>query len=218
MNIYETYYNNLSDAEQKSAPKTLFHHGNFGLLLKSPKVAVVGSRNVSDLGKIRTEKISFELVKRQITIVSGLAQGVDTIAHTIGLSGKTIAVLGTPLNVCNPVSNWPLLEEIKRNHLVVSQFEEGARVFPSNFPARNKTMALISDATIIVEATENSGTKHQAWEAVRLGRQVFIMENVIQSGIKWANSILEYGGIILTKNNYSFILDSIADYSLEPIE
>lgn len=216
MSMYERYYNQLSDAEKKSAPKNLFYEGDFEIMLKSPKVSVVGSRDVSEIGKKRTEKITKELVKRNITVVSGLALGVDTIAHQVGLTGKTIAVLGTPLDMCNPVSNRQLLKEIKNSHLAVSQFQEGTRVYPSNFPSRNKTMALITDATIIVEASENSGTRHQAWEAIRLGRQVFIMENIMNSGIKWAIDVLEYGGIVLTNSNYEYILDSIAEYALEP--
>ena len=102
--------------------------------------------------------------------------------------------------------------------MAISQFAEGSKVYPSNFPARNKTMALITDATIIIEATENSGTRHQAWEAIRLGRQVFIMENIINNGVNWAKDILEYGGIVLTRENYDYILDSILEYSLEPME
>ena len=213
---YELYFTQLSTAEQKVAPKSLFFEGNFSLLLKSPKVAVVGSREVSELGSLRTQKIAEELVKRKITIVSGLAKGVDTIAHQVGLKGKTITVLGTSLDDCNPISNKGLLEEIKKNHLAISQFERGTRVLPSNFPARNKTMALITDASIIIEASENSGTRHQAWEAIRLGRQVFLMENILKSDIKWAQNILEYGGIVLTNKNFEYILDSIAEYSLEP--
>lgn len=216
MNQYENYLSQLSQAERKVAPKNLYYEGDFSLLLRSPKVSVVGSREVSELGVLRTQKIAGELVKRGITIVSGLAKGVDTVAHQVGLTGKTIAVLGTPLDVCNPIGNKLLLEEIKKNHLAISQFEIGSRVFASNFPLRNKTMALITDATIIIEASENSGTRHQAWEAIRLGRQVFLMENILNSNIKWANSVLEYGGIVLTKKNFEYILDSIAEYSLEP--
>jgi DNA processing protein len=217
MNSYEDYFSHLSVAEQQVAPKTLFYEGDLSLLFKSPKVSVVGSREVSEPGKIRTQKICSELIKREITIVSGLANGVDTIAHQTALNGKTIAVLGTPLNICNPQSNFKLLEEIKQNHLAISQFEIGSKVFPSNFPVRNKTMALISDATIIIEATENSGTRHQAWEAIRLGRQVFILENVIQSKISWAQKVLDYGGIILTNQNFEQILDSISELTIEPI-
>ena len=214
---YNQYLDILSPGEKQFAPKEIFFEGNIELLLKSPKVSVVGSRDISLEGQKRTETITLELVKRGITVVSGLAQGVDTIAHTIALQGNTIAVLGTPLNIASPVSNKSLLEEIKANHLAISQFPIGSRVYPSNFPARNRTMALISDATIIIEATEKSGTQHQAWEAIRLGRQVFILENIVQSKIPWAFKAIEYGAIVLTKDNFSNIFDSICDFFLEPI-
>lgn len=214
---YQKYIELLSPAEQKAAPKEVFYEGNFDLLMKSPKVSVVGSRNISKDGEKRTEIITTELVKRGITVVSGLAQGVDTIAHTVALTGKTIAVLGTSIDIATPTSNKNLLEEIKKNHLAISQFPIGSKVYPSNFPARNKTMALISDATIIIEASEKSGTQHQAWEAIRLGRQVFILENIINSNVSWAVKALEYGAIVLNNDNFSDILDSISDWFLEPV-
>lgn len=213
---YSDYINLLSPAEQQVAPKVLYFEGDLELLMKSPKVSVVGSRNISIDGEKRTELVTRELVNRGITIVSGLAQGVDTIAHQVALAGKTIAVLGTPLDIATPSGNLGLLNEIKKNHLAISQFPVGTRVYPSNFPARNKTMALISDATIIIEATEKSGTQHQAWEAIRLGRQVFILENILQSNILWASKALEYGAVVLNKQNFGNILDSISDCFLEP--
>lgn len=214
---YHTYLQSLGAAEQAVAPKEIFFEGDIGLLFKSPKVSVVGSRNISSDGEKRAQLITEELVKRNITVVSGLAQGVDTIAHTIALKGKTIAVLGTPIDMVTPIGNKPLLEEIKKNHLAISQFPIGSKVYPSNFPARNKTMALISDATIIIEASEKSGTQHQAWEAIRLGRQVFILENVISANVIWASKAVDYGAIVLTNKNFNSILDSISEFFLEPI-
>lgn len=217
MPSYQDYINLLSPAEQRVAPTALFFEGNLEFLMKSPKVSVVGSRDISSEGEKRTEIIARELVNRGITVVSGLAAGVDTIAHTVALSGKTIAVLGTPLDMVTPASNLALLNEIKKNHLAISQFPIGTKVYPSNFPARNKTMALISDATIIIEAGEKSGTQHQAWEAIRLGRQVFILENILHSNITWAVKALEYGAVILNKQNFGHILDNISDCFLEPV-
>lgn len=214
---YTDYFKLLSPAEQQVAPRELFFEGNFDLLMKSPKVSVVGSRKISTEGEKRTEIITRELVNRGFTVVSGLAQGVDTIAHQVALAGKTIAVLGTPLDMATPTSNLGLLNEIKKNHLAITQFPFGSRVYPSNFPARNKTMALISDATIIIEASEKSGTQHQAWEAIRLGRQVFILENILQANILWASKALEYGAVVLNKQNFGIILDSISDCFLEPV-
>jgi DNA processing protein len=217
--LYQDYLSKLSTQELSSAPKELFFEGDTNLLKACMKVSVVGSRKVSNEGKLRTALITRELAIRKIVVVSGLAEGVDTIAHTeaIKFGGKTIAVLGTPLNTCTPVSNTGLLNEIKQNHLAISQFAVGSKIYPANFPMRNKTMALISDATIVIEATEDSGTKHQAWEAIRLGRQVFLLENLISNKIQWALKTLDYGAIILDKRNYPFILDQLAECCFETI-
>jgi len=213
---YSDYLSRLSVEEQHSAPKELFSEGDFNLLTTKIRISIVGSRKVSESGKKRTELIAKALVKRDIIVVSGLADGVDTIAHQTAINngGKTIAVLGTPLDKCYPASNKSLLEKIKNDHLAISQFKEGQRVYQSNFPARNKTMALISDATIIIEASEQSGTRHQAWEAIRLGRQVFLMENIVKDeDLTWPKELLSYGAIVLTRDNYESILDEMEHYS-----
>lgn len=211
---YKEYLSILSSEELSSAPKNIYYEGDFNLIYQGVRVSVVGSRKLSKEGEKRTEIITKELVNNNITVVSGLAEGVDTIAHntTINNNGKTIAVLGTPLNKCFPAKNKELLKSIKQNHLAISQFNEGSNVFPSNFPKRNKTMALISDATIIIEASEKSGTRHQAWEAVRLGRMVFILDNIAKDpNIKWAQKILEYGARILRRDNYSSIISELSE-------
>ena len=165
MNTYLDYYNTLTEIEKKNSPKELFFKGDFSLLEFGRRVSVVGSRNVSEMGIKRTRFISNFLVDSQITVVSGLAEGVDTTAHlsAIERGGKTIAVIGTPLVQCFPVKNKKLQDQIANEHLLVSQFPENYSVTPKNFPIRNRTMALISDATIIIEASEKSGTKHQGW-------------------------------------------------------
>lgn len=194
----------LTEFEKKHAPNEIFYAGDLNLLHQGRRVSVVGSRKVSKEGGIRAKVITKKLVEMGFVVVSGLAQGVDTVAHytTISLSGKTISVLGTPLNETYPKSNESLLKEIKKNHLAISQFPEGFPTRPQNFPMRNRTMALISDATIIVEASEKSGTKHQGWEALRLNREVFILQNIVEDpSISWAKEMIEYGAHILTKEN-----------------
>nr|WP_254453131.1 DNA-processing protein DprA [Ruegeria atlantica] len=104
-----------------------------------------------------------------------MAEGIDTAAHrtAIEAGGHTVAVLGTPLSKPYPANNAALLDTIKRDHLAVSQFSEDHPVRKDNFPRRNRTMALLTDATIVVDASETSGTRHQAWEALRLNRSFF---------------------------------------------
>lgn len=107
-------------------------------------------------------------------MVRGLALGIDTVAHETAMTngGKTVGVLGTSLDRYAVPRNRSLQDAIGERHLLVSQFPSGQQTHRSNFPLRNKTMALMSDATLIVEAATNSGTRHQGWEAIRLGRPV----------------------------------------------
>ena len=208
---FEAYKNKLTEVEQKFSPDTLFYQGNISLLQKRRRVSVVGSRDVSDEGIRRAEKITRELVKNNIIVVSGLAKGVDAVAHktAIKTGGDTIGVIGTPINEYYPKENKELQDFIAKNHLLISQFPEGYPTTPKNFPIRNRTMALISDATIIIEASEKSGTKHQGWEALRLGRRLFILENVFNSGVSWAEEMLGYGAEKLTLENYKYLIESI---------
>lgn len=212
MNTYKEYFSKLTDIEKKNSPKELYFKGNFSLLSKGRRVSVVGSRNISELGIRRTKKIVKFLVNSNITVVSGLAQGVDAFAHSTAMdnNGNTIAVIGTPLDKYYPKENKHIQDRIAAEQLLLSQFPEGYPVSPKNFPIRNRTMALISDATIIIEASEKSGTKHQGWEALRLGRNLFIMENIIKDGkVTWAKQMLDYGAEILTNKNYENLIDEI---------
>ena len=94
--------------------------------------------------------------------------------------GRTIAVLGTPIDQFYPAENEALQKKIATEQLVVSQFSSGYPITPKNFPLRNRVMALLTDATVIVEAGEKSGTVHQGWEALQLGRLLFLLESVAQ--------------------------------------
>jgi SMF family protein len=212
MDIIERYIDNLTEIEKKYSPRQLFYEGNFSLLEKGRRVSVVGSRNVSEDGIKRTSKIVEILLENDIIVVSGLALGVDTVAHqkAIEKGGNTIAVIGTSLNQYYPKENKLLQNKIATEHLLISQFPENYPTSLKNFPIRNRTMALISDATIIIEASEKSGTKHQGWEALRLGRSVFILENVIKNpNITWAKEMLKYGAEVLTRENVNFLIESI---------
>jgi DNA processing protein len=215
---YQEYLSNLNQFEKKYAPEELFWKGDFNLLKSGRRVSVVGSRNASTAGLARAKALVKKLVEYNITVVSGLAAGIDTVAHETAISegGKTIAVVGTPLDTVYPAKNKKLFEQIANNHLAISQFKEGSRVFQGNFPIRNRTMALISDATIIVEASQISGTKHQGWEALRLGRKLYIMENILQTaGIKWPFEMQNYGAEILTRENLDLILEWLPSYTEE---
>jgi DNA processing protein len=157
-------------------------------LLSRPAVSIVGTREVSEEGRGRARRLARELARAGVVVVSGLARGVDTAAHLGALeeSGRTVAVIGTPLDKVYPAENAQLQEQIYSHHLLLTPFPPGERVFPSNFPKRNRVMAAVTDATVIVEASDTSGTLHQAAECQLLGRWLFIMKSVAENpDLKW---------------------------------
>lgn len=192
----------LNDVEQKYAPKMLYIAGDRGLIKAAPRVAVIGSRKASSEGRQRAAAISKALVSEGITIVSGLAEGIDTAAHesAIRSNGRTIAVLGTPLDKVFPAKNRALQDEIMRLHLAISQYPSGASIQSKFFVLRNRTMALISHASIIVEAGESSGSLSQGWETLRLGRTLFLDESLAANPrLTWAKELIEYGARVLSQ-------------------
>lgn len=202
----------LNEIERKNAPEKLYFRGDPSLFRQTPRVAIVGSRNATPEGLRRAGKLGRALVARGTVIVSGLAEGIDTAAHraAIETGGRTIAVLGTPLEKPYPASNRVLFDEIAHHHLVVSQFAENAAVRPANFPIRNRTMALIAHATVIVEAAEKSGTLHQAWEALRLGRPLFVMESITRNQqLTWPAQVMKYGAQILSDATFEDFVEQL---------
>jgi DNA processing protein len=164
-------------------------------LVKKRAVSIVGTRDVSQLGAARARRLAKELSGEGVVVFSGLAKGVDTEAlqSAIRSGGKVVAVIGTPIDKAYPAENKRLQEEIYTEHLLVSQFRPGQRVFPSHFPARNKLMAALSDATAIIEAGETSGTLHQAAECERLGRWLFIAQAVMDNAsLTWPRKFAKY--------------------------
>ncbi|WP_170709394.1 MULTISPECIES: DNA-processing protein DprA [unclassified Ruegeria] len=206
----------LSEIEAKNAPEELFLEGDKSLLTEGLRVAIVGSRKASPEGLARARAFTKALVEHDITVVSGLAEGIDTVAHetAIAMGGKTIAVLGTPLSQAYPAKNKDLLEAIKRDHLAISQFPEGYPPKRDNFPRRNRTMALICDATVVVEAGEKSGTRHQGWEAIRLGRLVYIMQSVAQNpDLSWPKEMISYGAQVLRREDLPDVIYDIPSFT-----
>ncbi|RNJ80074.1 MAG: DNA-processing protein DprA [Nitrosopumilus sp. B06] len=198
----------LNDVEEKYAPKTVYYAGLMETPLQSPKVAVVGSRDATSEGLAEARAITEVLVENKVTLISGLAKGIDTMAHQTAIEngGKTVAVIGTPLDKTYPKENSDLQKKMIKEHLVVSQYPVGSNTLPRNFILRNRTMALIADASIIVQARENSGSLSHGWEALRLGRPLFICKSVVDdSKIKWPAKMQEYGAIKLDK--YEDILE-----------
>jgi DNA processing protein len=182
----------LRSSTNKSDKITLYIAGNPDLFRK-PSVSIVGTREVSEHGRARARRLAKELVDAGVVIVSGLAKGVDTAALTsaIDADGDTIAVIGTPLQKAYPAENSSLQEEIYSHHLLVSPFAKDEATFKSNFPKRNRVMAAISDATVIIEASDSSGTLHQAAECQRLKRWLFITKSVAtDTSLTWPSRFI----------------------------
>lgn len=182
-------------ANTDGTPPFLFLKGNVHLL-NEKSVCVVGSRNASVDSMKKTEKLVKALIKRNIVVNAGLAKGIDTATHKTALEngGRTIAVIGTPINQYYPKENKDLQLSIEEKGLVVSQFPPCNPVYRWNFPTRNGTMSGISLATIIMEAGETSGALRQADYALKQGRDVLIPQSAINnSSISWPKKYIKKG-------------------------
>lgn len=199
----------LNAVERVNAPPRLYISGDPRLATDWPRVAVIGTRKPTPEGLRRTTRLARELVANDVTVVSGLALGVDGQAHraAIEAGGRTIAVLGTPLDKVTPVGHRDLQHEIMRRHLAVSQFAPGSTIHRSNFVRRNRVMALLSNASVIIEAGATSGTQSQGWEALRLGRALFLAKSLVDTDLAWPAKMLEYGAQVLTDT--SDVLDTL---------
>lgn len=195
------YPNKLRDAEY---PLELFYYrGNIDLT-ETKCISVVGARDCSSEGLKKAENVVKRLVEHKYTIVSGLAKGVDTAALKTAIheKGNTIAVIGTPIDKYYPRENQELQDFIANNHLLISQvpfyFYEKQN-FKSKryyFPMRNVTMSALSIATIIVEASEKSGTLTQARACLKQGRKLFILKSCFENpNLTWPHKYEKQGAI-----------------------
>lgn len=175
-------------------PDVLWYSGNLNLLAR-PMISVVGSRSASPDGLVRARRITRTLISKGICVVSGLAEGIDAVAHNTALKGKgsTIAVMGTPINECYPSSHDSLKSQIEKNGLVLSQFAPHSKIQRGNFPRRNELMAALSMMTIVVEANIDSGTRHQVKSSIALGHAVGFLPSLVESGFPWVEEAMKSG-------------------------
>lgn len=195
------YPPNLRDAQHPL--ELLYFQGNWDITC-TPCVAIVGTRKPSADGVRRAAKLTRAFVNNGFTIVSGLAQGIDTAAHetAIDAGGLTVAVLGTPITSTYPSKNSELQKRIADEFLVISQVPivrysrqtpHGNRLF---FPERNVTMSALTEATVIVEAGETSGTLIQARHALQQRRKLFILDSCFRNDrLRWPQKYLKLGAI-----------------------
>jgi DNA processing protein len=190
--------------QQAKYPVELFYYKGDIDLLDSRCISLVGARKATVEGKRRAKRLARELVKHDFTIVSGLALGIDTVALTSAISagGRVVGVIGTPIDEYYPRANIDLQNTIAQRFLLLSQvpfFRYAHEPFTSKrhyFPQRNETMSALSEATVIVEASDTSGTLTQARACLEQGRKLFILESCFHNpAITWPTRFEARGAI-----------------------
>lgn len=179
-------------------PLVLFYYGDLSLLDDIDKnVAVVGSRNYSPYGEKMTKEIVTSL-SSNFNIVSGLAKGIDSIAHSacIKNKGKTIGILGCGIDYIYPKENYELIEEVKNNHLLISEYPNVIPPQKDNFPLRNRLIACVSKGVIITEASVRSGTMITASHAVCQGKEVLCVPYTAESH-SGCNHLIKEGAYLI---------------------
>lgn len=178
------------------APPVIFTLGS--LVADDPAVSVVGSRGASPRGLALAGDVARALTERKMTVISGLARGIDSAAHRAALDagGRTVAAIATGITRAYPAENRDLQREIAGQGLVLSQFWPEAPPQKHTFLMRNATMSGYGLATVVIEAGETSGARAQARMAVQHGRQVILTEQVV-AGNAWARSLIGRPGVYI---------------------
>ena len=184
-----------------NSPKVLYTKGE-RIESDSLSIAIVGSRKATSYGKWACEKFTKELVDMGVTIISGLATGIDTIAHKVALDcgGKTIGVLGNGIDIVYPKKNLSLYGEMEKKASIISEFPLASPPLAFNFPLRNRIISGIARGVIVIEAQEKSGSLITAHHALDQGKDVFALPGNI-------NSIFSGGTNRLIKDGAKPLLD-----------
>lgn len=174
-------------------PFVLYYYGDLDLSCNEC-IGVIGKRVPSEYGESVTDKMVNKLVHNDYTIVSGMALGVDTIAHRSALksNGKTIAVLGGGIDYCYPKRNQAIYQLMKNNHLVVSEYPNDTVPTAKNFPIRNRIIAGLSDSLLVTEAEIKSGTMITVGYAIEQGKDIFCIPGRIDDA-KGCNYLIQQG-------------------------
>jgi DNA processing protein len=187
-------------AELHDPPARLYLRGGPAEILARPSVAIVGARSCSLYGAQVARELARELAGAGVVVVSGLARGVDGEAHrgALAAGGLTVAVLGCGIDRDYPRAHADLARRVSENGLVVSEYPPGIEPSPWRFPARNRIVAGLAGATVVVEARRRSGALITADFALELGRDVFAVPGEITSGLsEGTNDLIRQGAIPL---------------------
>ena len=207
--IYPECLKEISDP-----PEKLYYKGNLELLKSERMIAVVGTRNPSSYGKLCCEYMIKKMSKADITIVSGFAKGIDSIAHKTSLitGAKTIAVIASGLDIVYPASNLSLYREIEEKGLILTEYEPGTKPFKGNFPQRNRIIAGLSKGVIVVESKDRGGSLITADLALEYNRDVYAVPGDIFSEYsKGCNNLIRDA----KAKSLSHIKELLEDYNWE---
>lgn len=185
-----------------AAPYILYYRGDINQI-NSLSIAVIGSRKATNYGKWAAEKFTKELSELRINIISGLAAGIDSIAHNTAIKNgtKTIGIIGNGIDIIYPKKNEVLYEKIiESNGAIITEFPFGTAPLSFNFPIRNRIISGLSDGVLIIEAQEKSGTLITAGYAADQGREIFAVPGNIDSMFsKGTNALIKDGAKVVTK-------------------
>lgn len=184
-----------------SAPLVLFAIGQRDIF-KDPIFSIIGSRNPSVFGRKIAEEFAGELIKAGLTICSGLALGIDYHSHNGALKkkGRTIAILGSGLDIIYPTSHKKIAKQIAETGLLVAEYTLGTKPIPSNFPQRNRIISGLSLGVLVVEAAKKSGSLITAQYALEQGREVFAIPSSIHNPLaKGTHSLIKQGAKLVEK-------------------
>lgn len=166
-----------------SVPTHVWTMGDLAVLQDRPTVSIVGTRQLTSYGERVTRSLANAFARNGATVISGMARGIDSVAHVSAMEvgGKTVAVLGTGIDVPYPASNRPLHRKIREHGMIISEAPPGATAHRGSFPTRNRLIAALGQATVVVEAGWKSGALITADEANAIGRAVGIVPGPIDS-------------------------------------
>lgn len=200
-------------------PVLLFARGRLELL-KSHHFGVVGTRRPTPYGLAVAERLAADLARAGLTIVSGMARGIDSAAHKGALSagGDTVAVLGCGVDIVYPSENRKLAADIAAKGLLLSEFAMGSTAFPQNFPVRNRIISGLSSGVLVIEGAQYSGSSITAKLALDQGREVFAIPGNITSRASWGPNLLIKQGAKLVQDWNDVIVELPAEVRRELIE